>query len=224
MLKQKRFMNNARIGKIARLPKALQDQLNRRLDNHELAKPLLAWLNELPEVRQLLGEWFDGIPISKQNLSQWRRGGFREWQARQDVLKLVPDLKDLISEADELQPPATEPITDKLAPWLAVHYLTNAHTMLHAGVGADKFKLLRTLCADLSSLRRADHRSARLKLDHERFTFTRVRGRGETAEAAEAGAPGTMPNRDSAPARLQPDATQSNPVKAGQTQSNQKPL
>lgn len=214
-------MNHARVGKIARLPKAVQDQLNHRLDNHEPAQPLLLWLNELPEVRQLLATLFGGVPISKQNLRQWRRGGFREWQARQEAMTLAPDITELISEADELLPSATEPITDRLAPWVVAHYLINTQAMLNAGAGTDKFKLLRALCADISSLRRADHRSARLKLDHERFAFAQVRGRAETVEAAEVGAPGNTPGRGSAPARLQPYAPQSNPVKAGQSQSHQ---
>ena len=40
-----------RNGKIARLPLAIPQQLNLRLQNGELAQDLLSWLNRLPEVQ-----------------------------------------------------------------------------------------------------------------------------------------------------------------------------
>ncbi|MGO8700886.1 MAG: hypothetical protein ACLQVY_24605 [Limisphaerales bacterium] len=40
-----------RNGKIARLPLASRRQLNQRLQNGELARNLLSWLNRLPEVQ-----------------------------------------------------------------------------------------------------------------------------------------------------------------------------
>ncbi|MGO8701675.1 MAG: hypothetical protein ACLQVY_28665 [Limisphaerales bacterium] len=39
-----------RNGKIARLPLAIRQQLNLRLQNGELARDLPSWLNQLPEV------------------------------------------------------------------------------------------------------------------------------------------------------------------------------
>jgi hypothetical protein len=70
---------NTRVGKIAQLPKAIRDELNQRLENGEPGPELLPWLNSLPETRELLTEKFQGQPISKSNLSDWRQGGYREW-------------------------------------------------------------------------------------------------------------------------------------------------
>ena len=42
-----------RNGKIARLPLALSQQLNQRLQNGELAQDLLSWLNQMPEVQAI---------------------------------------------------------------------------------------------------------------------------------------------------------------------------
>src|SRR5438094_278684 len=42
-----------RTGKIARLPHTIREQLNRRLQDGELGKPILQWLNSLPEVKAL---------------------------------------------------------------------------------------------------------------------------------------------------------------------------
>src|SRR3954468_6317546 len=48
-------MNNlSRIGKVARLPHSLREQLNLRLLDHEPAKSILPWLNSLPEVKAIL--------------------------------------------------------------------------------------------------------------------------------------------------------------------------
>jgi len=41
-------MNAAPKGKIGRLPKAIREQVNRRLEHGEQARPLIAWLNALP--------------------------------------------------------------------------------------------------------------------------------------------------------------------------------
>ena len=43
-------MNAAPKGKIGRLPKAIQEQVNRRLEHGEQARTLVAWLNALPAV------------------------------------------------------------------------------------------------------------------------------------------------------------------------------
>ncbi len=75
----------ARKGKIARLPCACREEVNRRLEQAEPAPKLLAWLNALPEVQKVLREEFDGVPISEQNLSRWRQGGFQEAMLRQDL-------------------------------------------------------------------------------------------------------------------------------------------
>ena len=69
----------ARVGKIARLPGAVRHELNRRLYNGALGKNLVPWLNALPEVALVLNERFASRPITEDNISEWRRGGFQEW-------------------------------------------------------------------------------------------------------------------------------------------------
>ena len=43
--------NTKSIGKIARLPREVREQLNRRLQNDEPPKDLLEWLNPLPDMK-----------------------------------------------------------------------------------------------------------------------------------------------------------------------------
>jgi hypothetical protein len=74
----------ARIGKIARLPENIREELNKRIRGGQLGPQLLPWLNGLAEVRGVLTEFFNGQDISAQNLSDWRNGGYAEWEERQE--------------------------------------------------------------------------------------------------------------------------------------------
>jgi len=84
-----------RNGKIARLPPSLQgkvlvagkergeleirEQLNARLDDGEPGNRLVEWLNSNPDVMKVMAEQFEGRPITENNLSEWRAGGYEEW-------------------------------------------------------------------------------------------------------------------------------------------------
>ena len=81
-----------RNGKIARLPKAIRDQLNRRLEDGQPGVRVVEWLNTLPEVHTVLTEQFDGRAINEVNLSEWKAGGFLDWQARQEMLAHTQEL------------------------------------------------------------------------------------------------------------------------------------
>ena len=82
-----------RRGKIARLPKNIRDQVNQRLDDGKRAAPLVTWLNSLPEAQAVLARDFDGKAIREQNLSEWRKGGYRDWQARSQLLEIAQRLQ-----------------------------------------------------------------------------------------------------------------------------------
>jgi hypothetical protein len=72
-------------GKISRLPRDIREQVNQRLDAGEPGKRLVAWLNDLPEVKALLVAEFGGAAINEQNLTNWKQGGFRDWRMQQEV-------------------------------------------------------------------------------------------------------------------------------------------
>lgn len=155
----------SRIGKIARLPKAVREKLNIRLEDNEPAKEILEWLNSLPETQKVLESQFNGTPINKQNLSDWKKGGFRDWQAQQEALVAM---QQMASEAEEMQSSSTEPLSDKVATWLLARYFMKLKQALAAD-GADQLKLLHEFSADVVALRRGDHSSARLKLAEEKL-------------------------------------------------------
>ena len=74
-----------RNGKIARLPLAIRQQLNQRLQNGELARDLLSWLNQLPEVQAILAAHFAAKPIDESNLTHWKQGGYLQWEAQEQA-------------------------------------------------------------------------------------------------------------------------------------------
>src|SRR5882757_7407000 len=73
-----------RHGKIARLPNDIREELNRRLFNGAMGPELLAWLNQLPAVKEVLSQFFNGAPVNRQNLSDWRQGGYQDWLRHQE--------------------------------------------------------------------------------------------------------------------------------------------
>src|SRR6266446_1955006 len=120
-------MNHTRKGKIARLPDQIREQVNLRLHDNEPGETILQWLNSKPEVQAILKAQFGGCPINKQNLSDWRQGGFRDWQTRQDALQFVEELDD----EQALGPDSlTAPLGPRLAHWVGLHYAASAKALI----------------------------------------------------------------------------------------------
>ena len=171
-------MNTTRTGKIARLPSAIRNQLNLRLQNGERGRHLVAWLNTLPEVKAVLAAEFAGRPIREQNLSEWRKGGYRDWLLQQEALHFA---HRLAKDATELQPKGRPPLSDTLAFWLAARYALATRT-LAALDSPDHWRQLREFCADVVELRRGDHTAERLRLDREHLAAARNRANLEHIE------------------------------------------
>jgi predicted Fe-S protein YdhL (DUF1289 family) len=153
-----------RHGKIARLSRERQHELNLRLQNGEPGVKVLDWLNGLPEMAAILQAAFGGLPVSKQNLSEWANGGFKEWQARQDNLA---GILGLAGDAEELEAATQGRLADRLATVLAGRYATLLKDW--DGQVTEEFskqqKLLRAMIQDLAHLRRWDHSAARVRME-----------------------------------------------------------
>src|SRR5579863_8297292 len=102
-----------RKGKIARLPHDVREELNRRLRDGKSGAALLEWLNQSPKCKKVLAQEFESRPITKQNLSDWKQGGYEDWlrkeESRQHVRALVEEAEELEQEAGERK------IADRLA-------------------------------------------------------------------------------------------------------------
>jgi hypothetical protein len=158
-------MNRTRNGKIARLPLALRQELNRRLDEGEQGKKLVAWLNGLPAVQAIVAAEFGGKPIREQNLSEWKQGGYRDWAAQQEALEIAQRLGE---DATEWNAEGRASLTDTLALWLAARYAVATRRVAETG-GREGWRLLREMCGDIVELRKGDHTAERLQIERQRL-------------------------------------------------------
>ncbi len=159
-----------RTGKIARLPREVREELNRRMAAAEPGGSLLRWLNGLPAMQDVLGREFGGKPVSKQNLCKWRAGGFAQWQARRDLLEQQREMAASVSQLPQPADATDGKWTDHLANLLAVRYTT----AMMRWSGEKPFRDLRTLralCQDVVQLRRGDHNVVRMKMEQERREY-----------------------------------------------------
>src|SRR5215472_16080486 len=161
-----------RNGKIARVPRHIRNDLNRRIDDNEQGVKLVAWLNGLDEVKNILNAEFGGRPINEQNLSDWKAGGYQDWVARQEMLELARAIGEDGQEVDE----ATDyELTDRIATLLAVRLaaMLKKWDGQHAEEFISKLRPLQALTTEIVRLRRSDHSLRRMKLEQQRVDILR---------------------------------------------------
>ncbi|HLP02124.1 MAG TPA: hypothetical protein VK163_08865 [Opitutaceae bacterium] len=94
-------MSITRTGKIARCPLAIREEVNRRLLDGESGPKILRWLNEHPDVLRVLDQYFGEEPVSAQNLSEWRQGGYAEWMERREKIEATKALASFAAKIGE---------------------------------------------------------------------------------------------------------------------------
>jgi hypothetical protein len=163
---------NARNGKIAHLPREIHHQLNERLERAEESPKILPWLNALPEVIEVINEDFDGVPISKQNLSEWRQSGFQEWLARRELRE---DARDLAECAQDMDEQVEGVLADAAATVLAARLgrlMANWDGEVDEKFEA-KSRVLNRLCRSVVQLQRGMHQANRQSLEVDRMMAER---------------------------------------------------
>lgn len=169
-----------RKGKIARLPHAIREQVNLRMQNGETALRVAEWLNALPEVAALLAAEFDGQPVNEINLSNWKLGGYRDWEAQQEALEAV---RRFGGDAAELSQAANGQLADHIAVCLTARIamaLQKPETEVEDP--AAELQRLRLLCADLVALRKGDHNAQWLKMEREKLDLALKKYDDETED------------------------------------------
>ena len=161
-----------RNGKIARLPQPIREQINRRLQDGQNGREIIAWLNSSDEVKAVLAQGFDGLEINDVNLSHWKLGGFRDWEAQQAALA---ETQRIVSEGMALDKVGDKALADKLAAWLLGRYAVATRQLIENEDDAAAWKLLREVCHDLVALRRGDHFAEWLRIDREKLELQRRR-------------------------------------------------
>jgi hypothetical protein len=170
-----------RIGKIARLPRDIREQLNRRLHDGEPGTQLVVWLNALPDAQTILAREFSGRAISQQNLSEWKQGGYRDWLAHHDTLARA---RELAAGAKELADATDGALADHMAIFLTARYVAALAECQGEATEESRRQLrsLHGLCQDIVELRRGDHSAARLKIEQERLARERQQTEDELVE------------------------------------------
>jgi hypothetical protein len=168
-----------RKGKIARLPHPVREQINFRLQNGEEGKQIAAWLNTLPEVTALLAGEFDGQPVNETNLSNWKLGGYRDWEAQQEALAAV---RRFGADAAEFSQATAGPLADHLALCLTARLAVALQRPPDNGDDPSaQMQHLRPLCADLAALRKGDHDAEWLRIERARLDLYRKKHDDEIA-------------------------------------------
>ena len=151
-----------RVGKVARLPGATREQLNRRLLAGEPAKQLVQWLNRQPEVQAVLRTLFGGSPISEVNLSHWKTGGFRAWLLEQQTHHHLNAADGL---ARDLPPASARPLAEQIVARLLSGCLLDLRPVAKPDPSDPReFTRLRRIVGLLNQLRQADAQAAQLHL------------------------------------------------------------
>ena len=137
------------------------------MENGEPHKSLVAWLNSLPQVKERLNSWFEGRPITEQNVSDWKQGGHLAWLRLEEAREMAMQL----TESAETLEIDTEGscLSDCLALQVAVE-LGRMMTTLLEDEKLDvetKWKRLKEIHRELSQLRRDDHRAAKLRAERK---------------------------------------------------------
>jgi hypothetical protein len=159
-----------RTGKIALLSHAIREQLNVRLHNNNRPVAILQWLNALPETKALIAEQFEGRALTKQNLSEWRHGGFRDWLTRQEAR----DFFDSLEPASNSEPDPNTAYITKLLRWLLLQYAASATAIADDDDPLSRWSRLRELCADVARLRRSDLYSQFLDIERHRLALDKT--------------------------------------------------
>jgi hypothetical protein len=156
----------ANYGKIARLPRKIRDELNRRLDDGEAGVDLVAWLNQLPAVKKVLQQRFDNRPINEVNLTEWKNGGYLNWQAQQETIALA---REFSAESDELADLCGSGLTERLKTVVAVRYAALLHGWNGEVTPEMRVKLrgMKGLSREIVRLRRCDREFERAQLERE---------------------------------------------------------
>jgi hypothetical protein len=155
----------SRVGKIARLSQYLREQLNRRIEDGEPGRDLVQWLNSCVAVQERLDEHFGGRPISEQNLSEWKQGGFKDWQHHQDTRALA---RGFLAEAEELEEEIGDtPLTDRLTETVALALARLLRETVNGEKGPEQRMAILEIAREFARLRRQDHQMERLCRERE---------------------------------------------------------
>ena len=159
----------ARTGKIARLSYEVRETVNEEIRNGTPGVEIIAWLNRLSHVQEVLRDHFDGKPINDQNLTEWKAGGYQDWLRH---LETQDTVKEWIGRANGLESLAGEwgSVADALSASLAIQIQRCLDEITQATdlTPVERSKAVIALGKASSQLRRTNQSGIRLAAEQER--------------------------------------------------------
>jgi hypothetical protein len=149
-------------GKFACLPGDIREEINLRLYNGKRGRQILAWLNELPTVKEILTAQFDGKPLNKQNLSHWRKTGYQRWFRQKQNVGSVKDVRQFVVDITNAGVEGLTPATVALASAKILQFL---ETLDPAKTNPGD---LAKCAAAIAILREKEQNDARIKIAQQR--------------------------------------------------------
>jgi hypothetical protein len=185
-------------GKIANLPSQIRDELNWRINDGDEGKELVEWLNAKPEVVEVVTKLFDGIPISEQNLSQWRTHGYRKWHAEHVILD---ELGNLTQNTEQIQETGID--CEKLLLALKANYAEMIQCWLVTPPEQMTYRLdvFKQLTVAVLAMRREEIQKERLEIQRERLELLREKqsNKSESSTSSRASSSPDRRRKESAP-------------------------
>jgi len=168
-------------GKIANLPPEIRDELNYRISHGDEGIELVEWLNAKPEVAEVVNKLFDGIPISEQNLSEWRKRGYQKWLAHHNAVDESnavhgnsADIAATGIDPDKLLLTLTGAYADMSRNWM----ITPGEDMLY------KLAVYKKLTDGVIALQRAQLQKLRIAIAQERLELLREKRLKKSASSS----------------------------------------
>jgi hypothetical protein len=177
----------SRIGKIARLPRHIREELNRRIDDGAQGTQLVAWLNEQPDAQRVLQDSFEGRPITEGNLTEWKQGGYLDWQQHRETREWAHFVTEESDQAASQS--GIVPLSDRLSAMVTRTLGMRIRQLASdpgtsSESGSTTHEELMELLDQFTRLRRDDHEAARLRMESESYEIDlryRLRNHGLTA-------------------------------------------
>jgi hypothetical protein len=154
-----------RRGKVARLPHSVRQALNERLREGQAADEILSWLNSLPEVRALLRKRFDGSPISRENLSRWRCGGYAGWLEHEQTKEAI---SVMAAACRNIEQEERDALTSQIATVVTARMVVELRKFDEMPEGPLKSAAWRELVWSLVLLRRGEFYHEKMRLERDK--------------------------------------------------------
>lgn len=154
-------------GKIGRQAARIREEVCRRLLDGETGSEILPWLNSLPEVVEELRRHFNGDPITDQNLTNWRQGGYADWLARRER---VAKLRAVMESTVEYARAGNHAMSEGVAALVAGQMVEVVEEVIDAGADLERMAAVSEV---VSKMRRDDHDARRVRNDEAKVEMAR---------------------------------------------------